>query len=517
MQLKGPDAARLAQILCVRDLSDQKIGQGKYVALCNHRGVLLNDPIALKVSEDTYWLSIGDSDIWFWAACVAGERGLDVEISEPDVSPLDDEMPFVSVSTIVDVDENSSGVGSATFTLDRAAPLGGVVVPYTVTGTATEGTDYTSLNRSLSFAEGETGVTVEIDPIDDERDEGGAETVVITLEESFSTYRLGDSGRATIDVTDTDTAAVLISETEFTFDEGDSVSYDVVLTSDPGVGETGGTNFVTILLGGVDDLDVSGDVSISAGTGTTSVYRLVFDNSDWDVPKTVTLERSRDFEVTGDQSYTISHTVLTAGDYADVTIDDVEVTVNEVDSTPGITITAGPDGFVGSDLYANRTDLIPVAFTISLESVPQEPVLITLSHDYVPGTLVTGEAEPNILISPDNDTSTPNESAIILSATNMSVDVKLTRLAGDLTDGNGERVDLGEETLNVSFEIDDRSDPQYVGVTIDPIEVAIVPLVEAGFSLTPVDGTDLDTLTLTEGQSFDTQVNLFEEGFFLIN
>ncbi|MEM8580064.1 MAG: glycine cleavage system protein T, partial [Pseudomonadota bacterium] len=74
VQLKGPDAARLAQILCVRDLSAQEIGQGKYVALCNHRGVLINDPIALKVAEDTYWLSIGDSDIWFWAACIAGER-----------------------------------------------------------------------------------------------------------------------------------------------------------------------------------------------------------------------------------------------------------------------------------------------------------------------------------------------------------------------------------------------------------------------------------------------------------
>ena len=88
VQIKGPDAARLAQILCVRDLSKQKIGQGKYVALCDHRGVLINDPIAFKVAEDCYWLSIGNSDIWFWARCVAGERGLNVEISEPDVSPL---------------------------------------------------------------------------------------------------------------------------------------------------------------------------------------------------------------------------------------------------------------------------------------------------------------------------------------------------------------------------------------------------------------------------------------------
>ena len=88
VQLKGPDAAKLAQILCVRDLSSQKIGQGKYVAICDHRGTLLNDPIAMKLADDCYWLSIGNSDIWFWARCVAGERGLRVEVSEPDVSPM---------------------------------------------------------------------------------------------------------------------------------------------------------------------------------------------------------------------------------------------------------------------------------------------------------------------------------------------------------------------------------------------------------------------------------------------
>lgn len=88
VQLKGPDAAKLAQILCARDLSSQVIGQGKYVAICDHNGVLINDPIAMKVADDCYWLSIGNSDIWFWARCVAGERGLDVKVSEPDVSPL---------------------------------------------------------------------------------------------------------------------------------------------------------------------------------------------------------------------------------------------------------------------------------------------------------------------------------------------------------------------------------------------------------------------------------------------
>ncbi len=88
VQLLGPDAGRLAQILCPRDLSKCIVGQGKYVALCNHQGMLINDPILLKLADDRYWLSIADSNIWFWAEAIAAERGLNVEVSEPDVSPL---------------------------------------------------------------------------------------------------------------------------------------------------------------------------------------------------------------------------------------------------------------------------------------------------------------------------------------------------------------------------------------------------------------------------------------------
>ena len=88
VQLKGRDAGRLAQILAPRDLSKCKIGQGKYVPLCNHNGVLINDPILMKLDEERYWLSIADGNIWLWAQAVARERGLDVEVSEPDVSPL---------------------------------------------------------------------------------------------------------------------------------------------------------------------------------------------------------------------------------------------------------------------------------------------------------------------------------------------------------------------------------------------------------------------------------------------
>jgi aminomethyltransferase len=88
VELRGPDAGRLAQILVPRDISKLPLGQGWYVPVCDHSGVLLNDPILLKLADDRFWFSIADSDILFWARAVAGERGLDVEVLEPDVSPL---------------------------------------------------------------------------------------------------------------------------------------------------------------------------------------------------------------------------------------------------------------------------------------------------------------------------------------------------------------------------------------------------------------------------------------------
>jgi glycine cleavage system aminomethyltransferase T len=88
IQLKGPDAARLAQILSTRDLSNCKVGQGKYVAICDHAGTIINDPILLKLADDLFWLSIADSDMELWAKAIAAERGLNVEICEADVSPM---------------------------------------------------------------------------------------------------------------------------------------------------------------------------------------------------------------------------------------------------------------------------------------------------------------------------------------------------------------------------------------------------------------------------------------------
>ncbi|MEO1266006.1 MAG: glycine cleavage T C-terminal barrel domain-containing protein, partial [Pseudomonadota bacterium] len=70
------------------DLSKCVVGQGRYVPLCNHDGTLINDPVLLKRADDCFWLSVADSDMLIFTRAIAGERGLDVQITEPDVSPL---------------------------------------------------------------------------------------------------------------------------------------------------------------------------------------------------------------------------------------------------------------------------------------------------------------------------------------------------------------------------------------------------------------------------------------------
>ena len=87
VEVSGVDADRLVQHLSARDLSKMAVGQGKYVAMCDHQGRLLNDPVLLKLA-DRYWFSLADSDMLLWVRAVAGEGGYDVNVCEPDVSPL---------------------------------------------------------------------------------------------------------------------------------------------------------------------------------------------------------------------------------------------------------------------------------------------------------------------------------------------------------------------------------------------------------------------------------------------
>lgn len=88
IELRGPDSARLMQMLTPRDLRSMTPGQCLYVPIVDETGGMLNDPVAVKLAEDRWWISIADSDLLYWVKGIAHGWRLDVLVDEPDVSPL---------------------------------------------------------------------------------------------------------------------------------------------------------------------------------------------------------------------------------------------------------------------------------------------------------------------------------------------------------------------------------------------------------------------------------------------
>ena len=88
VQLEGPDAHKLAMMMSARDLSNAEPGRCYYAPVVDGKGGMLNDPVVLCIAPDKFWFSIADSDLLFWAAGLAEGLGLNVSVTEPDVSPL---------------------------------------------------------------------------------------------------------------------------------------------------------------------------------------------------------------------------------------------------------------------------------------------------------------------------------------------------------------------------------------------------------------------------------------------
>lgn len=88
IRLKGPDARKLLQMVTPRDCARLDPTRCLYVPICDHTGGMMNDPIALQIAEDEFWLSIAPSPVEAWLSGIAAALDMDVHISEPDVSPL---------------------------------------------------------------------------------------------------------------------------------------------------------------------------------------------------------------------------------------------------------------------------------------------------------------------------------------------------------------------------------------------------------------------------------------------
>jgi len=93
-QLRGPDAQAFLDYLCCRDMSSMRPGDCRYAQLCDDRGQIMGDPVVLWPRDDIIWISHGNTDITLWARGIAMNSDWRVEVSEPDVAPLQVQGPL---------------------------------------------------------------------------------------------------------------------------------------------------------------------------------------------------------------------------------------------------------------------------------------------------------------------------------------------------------------------------------------------------------------------------------------
>ncbi len=88
VEITGPDAFKLTNMLTPRDLTKCAVKQCKFVLNVDADGGIINNPVLLRLGENHFWLSVADGDVLLWAKGVASALGMNVTVREPDVAPM---------------------------------------------------------------------------------------------------------------------------------------------------------------------------------------------------------------------------------------------------------------------------------------------------------------------------------------------------------------------------------------------------------------------------------------------
>ena len=328
--------------------------------------------------------------------------------------------------------------GSITVTVKLSVdPERTVTVPinHTPQGGATSA-DYSGVPTNVTFNSGDTEKTFSFAAASDGVDDDG-ESVKLTFGTLPTGVTAGTTNESVVSITDDDTAGVTITPTAVTVTEGGTVTYTVVLGSQP-LGD------VTVTVNDpADNTDVTADPA-----------SLTFTTTDWSVAQTVTVSAAQDAD-DADETATVTHTVASAADtdYQGISTDDVAVTLND-DAPETLTVNF-------EDAAYTATEGAAVDVTVTLNLDPERTVTIPINHTPQGGaTSADYSGVPTNLTFNSGDT----EKTFSFAAATDSVDddgesVKLTfgAMPAGVTEGatNESVVSITDDdvpTVTVSFE-----------------------------------------------------------------
>ncbi len=366
-------------------------------------------------------LSRGDGYIF---AGDASTRSATVSVTDDD---LPGGTPVVSFASGTVSAGESTGTHTVTVNLSPA-PQAGITLAYTLSGSASRGTDYTisgvnSNSATLSVAAGATSATIAITITDDADDESN-ETVILTLGTGTG-YTVGSQTTHTLTITDNDTAGVTVTPTSRTVAEaGGTASYTVVLDSRPSgsVTITAASGNAAVELEGPD-----------AGSTYSASERLVFTTANWNAAQTVTVRGVDDSIVnTPARSATVSHSIQNGhgdgGDYTPSapTIPGVTVTLTDDDTAaPAVSFASGMasagEGAGTHSVTVNLTSAAPsggltLAYTLSGSATRGTDYTISgVNSNSATLSVAAGATSATIAIAITDDADDENNETVILT------------------------------------------------------------------------------------------------------
>ncbi len=415
----------------------------------------------------------------------------------------DDDPPTVSIDS-PSVTEGDSGSKNLTFTATLSAASGRqVTVAYAdaTTGTATAGTDYTTITGgTLTFAAGTTSQTFNVSVTGDTTDEVD-ETVVVTLSGATNATVSATTGTGTGTITDDDGPTVSVNSPSVT--EGDSGSTNLTFTA-------------TLSAASVQQVTVDWGAgtggSATSGTDYTAITGGTLTFTAGTTSQTFTVA------VTGDTTDELNETVV-------VTLSSpTNATIATGTGTGTITDDDGPAVSIDSpSVTEGDSGSTTLTFTVSLSAASVQQVTVayadagtgtaTSGTDYTAitgGTLTfpVGTTSQTFNVSVTGDTTDEaNETVVVTLSSPTNATISTANGTGMITNDDGSTVSIDSPSVT---EGDSGSTNLTFTVTLSAASVQQVTVgyTDAGTG-TATSGTDYTaitdgTLTFTAGTTSQT-------------
>lgn len=318
--------------------------------------------------------------------------------------------PAVVTVTATDANASETGPDNGVFTLTRSGgdTTASLPVSFTLTGTAANGTDYTSIAAPVTLAANQTSATVTLTPIADALVEG-SETAILTISASTA-YSVGASAAATVTIADGALPVVTINATDANAAEAglDPGTFTVSRT-----GPTTNPLTVNFTIGGsaansADYQTIAASATISSGASTALVTITPIDDAVSEGGETVVLT------LLADPNYSVG-----GANNATVTIADNDVALVTVTATDASAAEAGADTGTFTFTRSGSTTLSLDNVTFNILGTAQNALDYTSPSlpSAASGTVSfpAGQASVTVTVTPSADQLIEGSETVILA------------------------------------------------------------------------------------------------------